>query len=178
MSKHTIIVLTDSPVMSAQIVSAVNTLSEGEDLARRTAEVDHFVHERGLSVPDIIATERREARRRIHVLKFKACTFKPLESKKLHVESRFPVHAACLKIPSELGAIFVIEDLRFDTVGIYSESVSKHIAPSTVPAAAYSDESMASVDLDIECQGSTLVVKNVTKKQQVFTAEIIGFRKD
>jgi len=178
MSKHTIIILTDSPSMSAQIISAATAIGDGEDAQKLDAQLSHLVAERGLNVQAVVEAERREARRRIHVLKFGPCTIESEGSIKLHVESRFPFHAACLKIPSELVASFVVEDLRFDTIGIESESVSRHVSANPVPAVAYSDEGTANIDLDMPCQGATLAIRNMSKRKQTFRAEIIGFRKD
>jgi hypothetical protein len=97
------------------------------------------------------------------------------------VDARFPFHAVYLKIPNELATYFVINDIRFDTIidsNGTSRSISHHISPSPVTAAAFSDEGVSGADFNMDCKGVTISVTNVTKKKHVFRAAMIGFRRD
>lgn len=178
MNRFTIIVMTDSRDDNDAVVQAVSALGADKD-AEQQAAIAHFAADRERAVAEAVEAERVSMRKRVHSLKLGPVKVGPNETKHIRVESRFPFHAACLKISAENVHRFIVNDLSFVNVAdLQSREASYNASANPVPAALFSDEGTAVLDIDVECRAAKISVTNIGKKAHTFRGQIVGFRSD
>jgi len=178
MNRFTVIVMTDSREDNDAVVHAVSALGADKE-AEHEAAIAQLASDRDHAVAVAVESERIAMRKRIHALKLGPVKVGPGETKNIRVESRFPFHAACLKIAAENIHRFVVGDLSFVKASdLLGREDSYKASNNPVPAAMFSDEGTAVLDLDVECRAAKISVTNIGKKPHVFRAQIVGFRSD
>lgn len=178
MNRFTIIVMTDSRDDNDAVVQAVSALGADKD-AEQQAAIAHFAADRERAVAVAVEAERVAMRKCVHSLKLGPVKVAPGETKTIRVESRFPFHAACLKIAAENVHRFIVNDLSFvGAADLQSREASYNASANPVPAALFSDEGTAVLDIDIECRAAKISVSNIGKKPHTFRGQIVGFRSD
>jgi hypothetical protein len=178
MNRFTIIVMTDSRDDNDAVVQAVSALGADKD-AEQQAAIAHFAADRDRAVAEAVESERVSMRKRVHSLKLGPVKVGPGEMKNIRVESRFPFHAACLKISAENVHRFCVNDLSFVKASdLTGREDSYKASNNPVPAALFSDEGTAILDLDVECRAVKISISNIGKKAHTFRGQIVGFRSD
>lgn len=176
MNRFTIIVMTDSREDSDAVVSAVSGLSRDKE-AEAEAAIAQAVGQQQYIAEATAAHERAEMRKRFHVLKIRE-SFEPNETKVVKAPSRFPFHAAQLRVAGECAHHFVIDEIRYarpEDLGQCGRRVDFKASSNPVPAVAFSDDAPTTLDLDTPCSAIEIVAHNVSKKRRTFQAYVFGF---
>lgn len=176
MNRFTIIVMTDSREDSDAVVSAVSALSRDKE-AEAEAAIAQAVGQQQYVAEATAAHERAEMRKRFHMLKIHAA-LEPGETKAVKAPSRFPFHAAQLRVAGESAHHFAVDEIRYarpEDLDQCTRRVDFKASAGSVPAAAFSDDAPTTLDLDTPCSAIEIVVHNVSKKRRTFRAYVFGF---